>query len=142
MTRYYRFTLNLWFRNDLFFYIYFRKHMYGNFINKESGISSLWVSVLENNMRMRLVINIMQIQGFNNGGRITQRNKSSLNNIDNLIYVNIVLYHTADLNLRTKDNAMAYHIYEGGIETSYLPFILYCRFEFTNKGQYNGISYL
>jgi hypothetical protein len=37
---------------------------------------------------------------------------------------------------------MAYHIYEGGIETSYLPFILYCRFEFTNKGQYNGISYL
>jgi hypothetical protein len=45
--------------------------MYGNFINKESGISSLWVIVLENNMRMRLVINIMQIQGFNDGGRIT-----------------------------------------------------------------------
>ena len=33
-----------------------------------------------------------------------------------------LLYHTADLNLRIKDNTMAYHICEGSIETSYLPY--------------------
>lgn len=59
-------------------------------------------------------------------------NKSSLNNIDNLIYVNIVIYHTADFNVWLQDNTMAYYICEGGIETSYLPFISYCRIEVSN----------